>query len=189
MTRLPIILESGGSARWVSPKKIAKSEYEKVASVQAYAVSMSASEAVAIASAGVMAGCLTFGSFVDTRAINLLVDAGEEATVRRFFQTWWPCGRDLMVPMILITSGSHAVAFAATRNPGWLATAGAIISIGPYTALVLGEDIAALRAAETSEVATTARRFCRLHHPRTVMAGAVLAASVSLLLRAARGRA
>jgi len=140
--------------------------------------------AVATGFSGILAGCLTFGSFVDTRAINLLVEAGEESVIKKFFPYWWPCGRDLMVPLLLLTTTAHALAFAVTREMSWLLTGAASLSIGPYTAIVLGEDIAKLRSAETKEVANIARSFCRLHHPRTVIAGTVL----MIALRAGAGR-
>jgi hypothetical protein len=133
---------------------------------------------LAAASSGVLAGCLTFVSFVDTRTINKLIDAGEEQLVSKLFQVWWPCGRDLMLPLVLVTSGLHGAAYAATGSSRWLFTGLGALSIGPYTAIVLGEDISALRKSDIKHVATIGRRFCRLHHPRSCIAGIVLAFSM-----------
>lgn len=43
--------------------------------------------------------------------------------------------------------------------------------IGPYTGIVLGEDIEALRKSNCEEVEETTRRFCRMHHLRLLAAG------------------
>lgn len=129
---------------------------------------------VATASSGILTGCLAFGSLVDARTITALVDAGETDTIKRWFGVWWPNGRDLMVPLVLVAAGLHGAAFTATGNLTWLCTGAATVSILPYTALVLGEDISALRKADATDVKVRARRFCLLHHPRTIVAAATL---------------
>lgn len=144
-----------------------------------------AAQSLAVGMSGILAGCLTFVSFVETRTILKLVDAGSDGTeiVRKFFPIWWPYGRDLMVPVIFLTAATHVLAFSITRELTWLCTAGASLSIGAYTSIVLGEDIAQLRRAETQEVGAIARSFCRWHHPRLAIAGGGLA----FALRAALG--
>eukprot|EP00931_Biecheleriopsis_adriatica_P124721 TRINITY_DN99893_c0_g1_i1.p1 TRINITY_DN99893_c0_g1~~TRINITY_DN99893_c0_g1_i1.p1 ORF type:complete len:151 (-),score=21.14 TRINITY_DN99893_c0_g1_i1:152-604(-) len=140
---------------------------------------------LAVGMSGILAGCLTFVSFVEARTILKLVDAGTDGVemVRKFFPIWWPYGRDLMVPVILLTTGAHGLAFSITRELAWLCTAGISLSIAPYTAFVLGEDIAQLRRAETKEVSTIARSFCRWHHPRLAIAGGGLAMALHTAFR------
>ncbi|KAG8471211.1 hypothetical protein KFE25_009632 [Diacronema lutheri] len=136
---------------------------------------------LATAASGLLAGALTFVSFVDTRTILRLVHEGESKLVTRYFSVWWPNGRDLMLPLVLTTGALHGAAYALTSELGWLWTAAAATSIGPYTRVVLGEDIAALRDAGTAKVATIARRFCMLHHPRTLIAAATFAVALRSL--------
>ncbi|KAJ1615995.1 hypothetical protein T492DRAFT_851156 [Pavlovales sp. CCMP2436] len=106
---------------------------------------------------------------------------GEFALVSKLFAVWWPNGRDLMLPLVLLTAAMHGAAYAATTELCWLGTCVAALSIGPYTALVLGEDIAALREAGMTEVAAIARRFCRLHHPRTIIAAVTFGFAIQRL--------
>ena len=74
-----------------------------------------------------------------------------------------------MLPLIVTTFVSHVAAYFATGELTWLLSGGIAMSIGPYTGVILGEDIAALRAADSKGVGEITRRFCRLHHPRTII--------------------
>eukprot|EP00443_Scrippsiella_acuminata_P127589 CAMPEP_0115635722 /NCGR_PEP_ID=MMETSP0272-20121206/33278_1 /TAXON_ID=71861 /ORGANISM="Scrippsiella trochoidea, Strain CCMP3099" /LENGTH=171 /DNA_ID=CAMNT_0003072661 /DNA_START=47 /DNA_END=563 /DNA_ORIENTATION=- len=141
------------------------------------------SELAAAGLAGVVAGALTFVSAVDARTLTALATEGDEVTLRKFFPVWWPAGRDLMAPLLLATGAAHAAAYRSTRKPLWMGTGAAIFGIIPYTAFILGEDIAALRRADSDEVCSTARRFSLLHQPRMVVA--LLAFGASLVALAA----
>eukprot|EP00656_Telonema_subtile_P026631 TRINITY_DN28612_c0_g1_i2.p1 TRINITY_DN28612_c0_g1~~TRINITY_DN28612_c0_g1_i2.p1 ORF type:complete len:129 (-),score=25.78 TRINITY_DN28612_c0_g1_i2:419-805(-) len=106
-----------------------------------------------------------------TQTLLILVRENDEAAVRKLFQIWWPKGRDLMLPLILTATATHLGAWIASGwDHLWLLTGFLIMSIGPYTGLILAEDIEALRRADTKGVASITRRFCRLHHPRLVPA-------------------
>mmetsp|Transcript_70870 Transcript_70870/g.196887 ORF Transcript_70870/g.196887 Transcript_70870/m.196887 type:complete len:147 (+) Transcript_70870:97-537(+) len=138
-------------------------------------------ELIATGLCGIVAGALTFVSFVDTRALRKLAAEEDETTLKRFFPVWWPFGRDLMLPLLLTAAGSHVMAYLSSRRPLWLCTGAVVFSIGPYTGLVLGEDIAALRKAGTEEVTSITRRFCMLHHPRCVASMVSFAVSLGAL--------
>lgn len=149
--------------------------------------------------AGIVTGCLTFVSFVDTRAFlahlsddgtgsdgtsssdnnnetnettvaSAATTNGNAGLVRAHFRVWWPYGRDLMMPLLLATTAFQGATWHATRDRQWLASGAVLFAIAPYTFLVLGEDIEKLRTSSDGDVAETARRFCRLHHVRLVMA-------------------
>ena len=120
--------------------------------------------------AGVITGCLTFVSAVDVRSFLTHVASKDTKIIQQHFPVWWPNGRDLMVPLLISSTLAHASAFWTTANRNWAISGVIIMLIGPYTAMVLGEDIETLRKAEDSEVAKTAKRFCNLHHFRLVMA-------------------
>ena len=87
-----------------------------------------------------------------------------------------------MVPLITTATVANACAYAATKDPNWLVSAGAIGIIAPYTGIVLREDIEKLRG-EPEDIEHTARRFCALHHVRTGLALAAFATSVVAFAR------
>lgn len=128
--------------------------------------------------AGITTGCLTFVSAVDVRTLLTHVEQDSIDLIKKQFAVWWPCGRDLMVPLVSLCSVSHGTAYAVTKQNRWLISGLLLFSIGPYTGLVLGEDIGTLRKAESTQVAETTRRFCALHHVRTVLAMTAFAMSL-----------
>ena len=120
--------------------------------------------------AGIVTGALAFVSAVDTRTLLKLADSGQERVLQQLFPIWWPNGRDLMLPLLLVTAAAHGWAFGATRDQAWLGTGGLVLAIAPYTKFVLGEDIAKLRAATSQDVQQITHSFCFWHHPRLLMA-------------------
>ena len=136
---------------------------------------------IATGLAGMLAGGLSFGSFVDVRSLLLHVDKGNTDLIQSHFPIWWPCGRDYMVPLIGLSSLVHGMAYAMTKHSLWIGSGVTIFLIGPYTALVLGEDIETLRKSDTTEVSETTKRFCNLHHVRTGMALTALVCSLSAM--------
>lgn len=135
---------------------------------------------VATALAGTVTGSLAFVSAVDVRSFLKHVSSPDGTEIaRRHFQVWWPCGRDWMVPLIGFTAIAHAVTWRMTKQASWAAAGMCLFLIGPYTAIVLGEDIEKLRKSSGEEVKETAERFCRLHHVRLGLAG--IGFSMSLL--------
>lgn len=142
--------------------------------------------------AGVVTGALAFVSFADTRTLLQLCDApaapktssaeGSEAAdrkseeakdtalVKTVFSSWWPNGRDLMVPLLSLTTIAHVSAYVLTEEKEWAIGGSAIALIGPYTGIVLGEDIGALRKADSKGTRAITQRFCALHHVRLVAA-------------------
>ena len=120
--------------------------------------------------AGVATGCLTFVSFVDVRSFLTHVKEDRTKLIQDHFPVWWPYGRDLMVPLIFSGTLSNLTAYYQTKNVKFAITSGLILFIGPYTGIVLREDIEALRKSDPVNVAETARRFCNLHHVRLVAA-------------------
>jgi uncharacterized membrane protein len=126
---------------------------------------------VATGFAGIVTGCLTFVSAVDTR--SFLAHVKEKPTThlaKQHFEVWWPYGRDLMVPLLGTTALAQIAAWVLSSNKSWIISGTCLFLVGPYTAIVLGEDIEKLRASTTEEVAETTKRFCNLHHVRTVLA-------------------
>mmetsp|Transcript_34506 Transcript_34506/g.83516 ORF Transcript_34506/g.83516 Transcript_34506/m.83516 type:complete len:154 (-) Transcript_34506:1946-2407(-) len=126
----------------------------------------------ATACAGVATGCLTFVSAVDVRSFLSHVKNDKVDVIKHHFPVWWPYGRDLMIPVLLSGVISNIMAFRLTNHVNFAYTASLIGCIGPYTGIILGEDIEALRKSNDEEVGETARRFCKLHHVRLVAAAA-----------------
>lgn len=122
----------------------------------------------AVAFAGVATGCLAFVSAVDVRSFLVHVENAKTDLLRDHFRIWWPNGRDLIVPVLLGGLTSNFWAFRVTGDVNFAYAAGLLGCIGPYTGIVLGEDIEALRGSSGEEVKETAERFCRLHHLRLV---------------------
>jgi hypothetical protein len=145
--------------------------------------------------AGVITGCLTFVSAVDARSFLAHVKGDQKNNntdiIQRHFPIWWPNGRDLMVPLIAASTLCHGWAYYSysystkstttsttsnntnithPNNLNWAISGLLLMLIGPYTAVVLGEDIETLRKADSTEVEETTKRFCRLHHVRLVLA-------------------
>ena len=126
----------------------------------------------ATACAGIATGCLTFVSAVDVRSFLSHVKNEKMDLIKNHFLVWWPCGRDLMVPVLISGVLSNLLAFRLTKHVNFVYTAALIGCIGPYTGIILGEDIDALRKSDAAEVGNTTRRFCNLHHLRLVLATA-----------------
>lgn len=133
--------------------------------------------------AGIIAGCMTFASAVDARSFVLHVDKKNSDVAKAHFQVWWPCGRDLMVPLVLCAGATHGAAYYCCMdgdpNKVWWAVSGtSLLAIGPYTKLVLGEDIEKLRTSSEEEVAETTIRFCTMHHVRLGLAATAFGLSL-----------
>mmetsp|Transcript_26699 Transcript_26699/g.56775 ORF Transcript_26699/g.56775 Transcript_26699/m.56775 type:complete len:154 (-) Transcript_26699:89-550(-) len=127
---------------------------------------------VATACAGIAAGCLTFVSAVDVRSFLTHVKHEKIDLIKNHFPVWWPYGRDLMIPVLASGVMSNLLAFRLTKHVNFAYTATLIGCIGPYTGIILGEDIEALRNSNALEVEKCTRRFCKLHHLRLVAAAA-----------------
>lgn len=141
-----------------------------------------ANRLVATALAGVTTGALTFGSFVDVPTLLHLVETNDLETLKRFFPAWWPHGRHMMVGMIGLGTAAHALAYHQSGNKTWLWTSALLFSLLPYTALVMGKEIQALREG-SGDVAANTRSFCSKHHVRLVIAGTAFSMSLCALLR------
>ena len=127
---------------------------------------------VATACAGIATGCLTFVSAVDVRSFLTHVKNEKIDLIKDHFPIWWPYGRDLMIPVLVSGVLSNLLAFRLTKHVNFAYTAALIGCIGPYTGIILGEDIEALRKSNAAEVGKSTRRFCNLHHVRLVAAAA-----------------
>ncbi|CAG9462777.1 unnamed protein product [Pedinophyceae sp. YPF-701] len=140
-------------------------------SVRAAAAMSSASATACVAATGLtglVAGSMTFASFVSTRTLLDLVDRKDTATLQRLFPVWWPKGRDLMVPLLGAATVAHGCAYGLTRDRAWLLTGALTFSILPYTKLVIMRDVGPLMDTTTDGAAVDrcTRRFCRNHHAR-----------------------
>jgi hypothetical protein len=144
----------------------------------------------AVGLVGIQAGALCFGSFASARTFLILITDPKDPKkpnkegvelVKKFFPTWWPCGRDFMAPLALLTSlagfaayhksnGSGISEVVTKRDPTWLIIAGSSLFMLPYTALVMGSDINNLREGSTADAAKTINSFCNKHHVRTAIA-------------------
>lgn len=144
--------------------------------------------AAAVGLAGVTAGALAFVSAVDVRVLLRAAKDDKDEYLREHFALWWPAGRDYMVPLASLATLAHGGAYAATGDSTWLVGCGAIGVIGPYTGLVMGGDIKALRGKDgegAGDVKQATRRFCARHHVRTLLALGALGTSLSATLRRA----
>jgi len=112
-----------------------------------------------------------------------LAKDGDEVTLRSLFPVWWPNGRDLMLPLLMVTSTFRAAAYWVSDRKGWLYTGATVFGIAPYTKFVLGENIVKLRQADSQEVCKTARRFSLLHHPRLAAVLLAYGGSLAMLWR------
>lgn len=75
---------------------------------------MSAAEikyGAALALAGIHAGAMSFGSFVEVPTLNAVVNASNAGLLRAYFPIWWPYGRNFMAPLVLASSAAAAVAY------------------------------------------------------------------------------
>jgi hypothetical protein len=77
---------------------------------------------------------------------------------------------------------SHLAAWYLTGQSTWIWSGALIGLIGPYTAVVLREDIDKLRHSSTAEVVSTTRRFCNLHPVRLGMSATAFALTMILAL-------
>ena len=123
---------------------------------------------------GVVTGFLSGVTFLDVRTFNALVAKKDAETIKTVFPIWWPFGRSFMVPALALNLCSHLATFAVTKNKLWILTGCVIASIGPWTALVMKEDIETLRGnkneIEDDDVFNFTKSFCRAHHPRLGLA-------------------
>jgi Domain of unknown function (DUF1772) len=154
---------------------------------------------IGTAFAGITTGALTFVSAVDVRTFlkHIEKSSGDDdrddsdnnnknkqpnvELIRQHFPIWWPYGRDLMVPVILGCVLSNIWAYTRTKDKRFVMTALLGGLIGPYTSVVLGEDIETLRNAQPSDVETTTRHFCQFHHVRLISAAVGFGLALSAL--------
>ena len=137
------------------------------------------SAVAATACSGLATGCLLFVSAVDVRSFVKHIKDKDTNIIQRHFPVWWPNGRDLMVPLALSGTAANSLAFFQTQNRHFAISAGLMFSLLPYTAIVLGEDIDALRQSNPTKVEEKTIRFGNLHHVRTL--AAALAFGLSLV--------
>jgi Domain of unknown function (DUF1772) len=198
---------------------------------------------VATGLAGLVAGSLSFGSFVDVRTLLHLVrdddndDDDDETvnaetkqknidTVAHLFPVLWPFGRDWMVPLMAVTSvahfgtyyfccsskttttsccggnsKNHHMSSSSSSSLSWLYSGLAILSILPYTKLIMGQDIEKLMynnkyhnndtdnttRLSTTELVARTRSFGKKHHVRTVVALAAFGLSLVSLVHLPSG--
>lgn len=138
----------------------------------------------ATAVAGIATGALAFASAVDVRTLlQHFHDDADVASkmVQYHFPVWWPNGRDFMVPVVISGVITNLWAYRAVADTRFALTAGLIGFLGPYTALVLGEDIETLRSSKSDRVEVTTRRFCWLHHVRLAVAATGFCVALSAL--------
>jgi len=84
-----------------------------------------------------------------------------------------------MVTLLGAATLAHGAAWHTNgRDQTWAITGVCLFLIGPWTTLVLMEDIDKLRSSSTNQVAETTSRFCRLHHVRTALAAAAFGISL-----------
>mmetsp|Transcript_27114 Transcript_27114/g.42185 ORF Transcript_27114/g.42185 Transcript_27114/m.42185 type:complete len:96 (-) Transcript_27114:30-317(-) len=72
-------------------------------------------------------------------------------------------------------------AYYQTKDIKFAYSSGLLGFLGPYTFLVLGEDIENLRKSTPKEVDVSTKRFCLQHHLRLVAAGTGFALSLLAL--------
>ena len=80
--------------------------------------------------------------------------------------------------MLGASVAAQAWAWFDTKNMLYMLSGVSLASIGLHTKAVLGEDIVALRGGGGSNAVGTSVRFCKMQHPRMVMACVSSLASV-----------
>ena len=134
--------------------------------------------------AGIVAGFLSAVTFLSTRTFEALVEKKEAETIKKLFPIWWPFGKSFMGPAKLFNLFAHITTYFVTGNKLWILTGCTIFAIGPYTGLVMMEDIGKLRGNKDGSnenddnIYKFTKSFCRSHHLRLVLA--LLAYCISL---------
>ena len=116
---------------------------------------------------GLHAGALLFVSLVSARALMTTANKKNEQLIRMFFPIWWPYGRDLMLPLGVVSSLMHFMSFYTTRNWIYLICGSLIFTVIYYTGSYMLEDINTLRKSDTKELIEITKSFCKKHHFRT----------------------
>ena len=128
----------------------------------------------AVLASGVVTGFLSAVTFLDVRTFNALVAKKDAETIKKVFPIWWPFGKSFMVPALAFNLFTHLGSYYVTQNKLWILTGCVISSIGPWTGLVMSEDIETLRGnkkeIEDEDVFSFTKSFCRAHHPRLGLA-------------------
>ena len=125
-------------------------------------------------------GALLFCGAVSTKTLIDMSDKTE--FVKAYFPVWWPHGKNCMVPLIGTTVLSNIAAWYFTKDWRFLVSGGFCASVGFYTGLFMKEDsIDPLMKSEDAtddDIQTFVKKFCRKHHPRTLLALTGLAVSI-----------
>ena len=128
----------------------------------------------AVLASGITTGFLTAVTFLDVRTFKALVAKKDADTIKKLFPIWWPFGKSFMVPSLAFNLITHLGTYALTRNKLWILTGCIIASIGPYTGIVMSEDIETLRGNKKEimdeDVFSFTNSFCKLHYPRMFLA-------------------
>jgi hypothetical protein len=127
---------------------------------------------VATGLSGVVLGCLTFVSLVEAPTFLDLLGENKKRSdlVKEYFSVWWPYGKSLMVPLLASSTAAHGLTYTMTKHANWIFAGLLIVAIGPYTHVVLMEDIDHICKPDSTQIVETTKEFCRLHHVRTIMA-------------------
>lgn len=127
---------------------------------------------VATGLSGVVLGCLTFVSLVETPTFLELLEEKKKRSelVKEYFGIWWPHGKSLMVPLLVSSTVANGITWTMTRDVLWGVAGFCMAIIGPYTHIVLMEDIEHIRKPDSTQIVETTKEFCRYHHVRTIMA-------------------
>ena len=141
----------------------------------------------AVLASGVVTGFLSGVTFLDVRTFNSLVAKKDAETIKKVFAVWWPFGKSFMVPALAFNLCTHLGSYAVTQNKLWILTGCVISSIGPWTALVMKEDIETLRGNKKEisdeDVYSFTKSFCRAHHPRLGLALFSFVSSVLIITK------
>jgi hypothetical protein len=89
-------------------------------------------------------------------------------------KVWWPFGKAFMVPNVAFNALVHLGTYYVTNEKLRILPACLIGSIGPYTGLVMMEDIDTLmgkkQKIEDDDVYSFTKSFCKAHYPRLLLA-------------------
>jgi hypothetical protein len=139
----------------------------------------------AVVASGITTGVLTGVTFLDVRTFKALVAKKDADTIKKLFPIWWPHGKSFMVPSLAFNLLAHLGSYAVTSNKLWILTGCVIASIGPYTGIVMSEDIETLRGNKKEigdeDVFNFTKSFCKLHYPRMFLALFSFGTSLCLL--------
>eukprot|EP01095_Lingulamoeba_sp_RSL-Kostka_P016981 TRINITY_DN8594_c0_g1_i1.p1 TRINITY_DN8594_c0_g1~~TRINITY_DN8594_c0_g1_i1.p1 ORF type:complete len:151 (+),score=40.60 TRINITY_DN8594_c0_g1_i1:91-543(+) len=115
-------------------------------------------------------GSLLFVSAVSARTLNGFVEKKDDDLIKKFFPIWWPAGRDLMLPLGLVSVVCYGVTYYYTEDVSNLISGLSVFSVLLFTKFLMSENIDDLRNNKKPESTfDIAKSFTFRHHFRLLL--------------------